>query len=305
MPTTLLLIFLVLLAAAGGEWLLRQRAAAASGDWETRPLPEPDLKATRIVVLGDSIAYGSDLPAAAAWPSLLAERLQRRYPGRRWQVINAGVSGHTSADAYVRFHEHVSRYEPHLVLIALGLNDLRQVRRSHDARRRALFARNERTWWGKSYLARALSYRLLPLPTPTPAMEDQPAGEARVSADEFTAILTWLLRQTQRLGAQPVLLTLAPLSPGLNGARRAEFARWSQYNALLRETARNLNVPFIELSHRFTVDQPWLADGVHLSAEGEAAVAERVWQGLHRPTIAPALQLSTQESNAEMAPTLE
>ena len=125
------------LSLLGLELLLRQRSAIRSR--AIRPPGPIDASTTRIVVLGDSIAHAPDLPAEQAWPALLEKHLQDGYPDRRWQVINASVSGSTTADAYVRFDQHVRAFRPDLVLIALGLNDCRQVYRAIDRRRIASF----------------------------------------------------------------------------------------------------------------------------------------------------------------------
>lgn len=259
----------------GLELAIRHRAAADPGAWTTRPLPTPATQATRIVVLGDSIAYGTGLPESDAWPARLSQRLKDEYPQRRWQVINAGVSGNTAVDAYARFDVHVRAYRPHRVIIALGLNDCRQVYRAIDPRRLALFRRDETTWWGKSYLLRAVVNRLRPLPEPDYAGVRQVEGP-RIPPDDFRAILSWLVQETREIDAQPVLLTLPPLSPQLPADRRIEFSRHSQYNSIIRATARETGAPFIEVSHRFSSGQPWLEDGVHLSAAGETEIAERV-----------------------------
>src|SRR5688572_12580659 len=47
----------------------------------------------RILVIGDSVAYGSSVPRADAFPNRL-ERLLRQ-PSRSVEVINAGVMGYT------------------------------------------------------------------------------------------------------------------------------------------------------------------------------------------------------------------
>ncbi|NOX62356.1 MAG: hypothetical protein GXP42_10505 [Chloroflexi bacterium] len=294
-----ILIFFVLT-----EIFVRRRALNADEAWPTRPLPAVDEQATRIAILGDSITYGYELAESETWPFLLERRLQREHPHRRWQVFNLSVNGSTAADAYVRFDSLLRPLRPHMVIMALGLNDCRQVYRGIDRRRITQFRRNEQTWWGRSHLLRALFYRLRPLPQPDYALNPPDPGP-RIPPETFRDILTWLAKQTRRLGAQPVFLTLTPISPNLDATRRREFARREAYNAIIREVARDASAPFIELSHRFPAGQPWLADGVHLSPQGEAFVADRVWTGLHRPQLAAALSLQTQVSNAEMAPSLD
>ncbi len=261
------------------ELILRRRAAACPSQWETRPLPASDPQAFRIVVLGDSIAYAPDLSAEQAWPVLLEKRLQQTNPDRRWQVINAGVAGNTSADAYPRFDQHVQAYHPDLVLIALGLNDCRQVYRAIDQRRIASFRRNETFGFGRFYLYRGILNHLSPLPEVDYALEREAQGP-RVPPDTFTSLLGWLAKTCKRFEAQPVLVSLTPIGQHLDPTRREEFAQWPEYNTLVGQVARTMLVPLIDVSQPFPDAQHWADDGIHLSATGETEVAKRVWIGL-------------------------
>jgi acyl-CoA thioesterase-1 len=73
-----------------------------------------------IVALGDSLTEGYGLPKEDAYPALLQQRLQRFYPKVR--IINAGVSGSTSASAESRLQWQLKN-KPHLLFLALGAND--------------------------------------------------------------------------------------------------------------------------------------------------------------------------------------
>jgi acyl-CoA thioesterase-1 len=76
--------------------------------------------AVTIVCLGDSITAGRGLDEDQAYPALV-EALARG-DHRDWTVINAGVSGDTSAGGLRRV-DWVLRAHPDLVFIALGGND--------------------------------------------------------------------------------------------------------------------------------------------------------------------------------------
>jgi acyl-CoA thioesterase-1 len=73
-----------------------------------------------IVVLGDSITAGFGVLPDEAYPALLAERLRRE--GYAYRVVNAGVSGDTTAAALRRV-DWVLRSHPSIVIVALGAND--------------------------------------------------------------------------------------------------------------------------------------------------------------------------------------
>ncbi|MDD3651973.1 arylesterase [Immundisolibacter sp.] len=81
----------------------------------------PPLPAGTILVLGDSLSAGYGLPAGAAWPALLAARLAQRSPA--WRLVNASISGDTSAGGRARLPALLEGERPVLVLIELGAND--------------------------------------------------------------------------------------------------------------------------------------------------------------------------------------
>lgn len=74
-----------------------------------------------MVAFGDSIVEGYRQPEG--WPEILGRDLAGRYPGVR--VINAGVSGDTAGDGLSRVQREVLAHGPDLVLIAFGLNDMK------------------------------------------------------------------------------------------------------------------------------------------------------------------------------------
>ena len=74
----------------------------------------------RIVVLGDSLSAGYGLPAAEAFPAQLEQAL--RQSGQAVRVINAGVSGDTTAGGLARLDWALVE-RPQLVIVQLGAND--------------------------------------------------------------------------------------------------------------------------------------------------------------------------------------
>jgi len=74
----------------------------------------------RIVMLGDSLTDGYGLPRSNAYPALISEKL--RAGGYDFEVVNAGVSGDTTADGLRRLPQHL-RQRVDVLVIALGIND--------------------------------------------------------------------------------------------------------------------------------------------------------------------------------------
>lgn len=75
---------------------------------------------TLIVALGDSLTEGFGVKKEEAYPHLVQEELLHQ--GFNVKVINAGVSGSTSASSYNRLKWYV-RIKPDIVILALGGND--------------------------------------------------------------------------------------------------------------------------------------------------------------------------------------
>ena len=73
-----------------------------------------------IVVLGDSLTAGYGVAAHEAYPALLEAILRRE--GYHYRVVNAGVSGDTTAGGLRRV-DWVLRARPDVAIVALGAND--------------------------------------------------------------------------------------------------------------------------------------------------------------------------------------
>lgn len=87
----------------------------------------PGLAAARdpagtVLVLGDSLSAAHNIPAEAGWVSLLQQRVrqQSKTPPR---IVNASMSGETTAGALTRLPGLLQREKPTVVVIALGGND--------------------------------------------------------------------------------------------------------------------------------------------------------------------------------------
>jgi acyl-CoA thioesterase-1 len=73
-----------------------------------------------VAALGDSLTAGLGVAPDEAWPALVEARLRRE--GLPYRVVNAGVSGDTSAGALRRV-DWTLRTRPEVVIVALGAND--------------------------------------------------------------------------------------------------------------------------------------------------------------------------------------
>ena len=74
-----------------------------------------------ILVLGDSISAAYGMPLEQGWVALLEQKLEQEAVPRA--VVNASISGDTSAGGLRRLPSLLKRYQPDIVIIELGGND--------------------------------------------------------------------------------------------------------------------------------------------------------------------------------------
>ena len=96
-------------------------AAAPEAQTRKTEVDEVARAGTVIVMLGDSLTAGWGLPADAAVPSITENLLQA--DGYNVAIVNAGVSGDTTAMGLARYDWSVTSADPDMLIIALGAND--------------------------------------------------------------------------------------------------------------------------------------------------------------------------------------
>ncbi|NBT77710.1 MAG: arylesterase [Betaproteobacteria bacterium] len=80
-------------------------------------VPKPPI----LLIFGDSLSAEYGLVRGSGWVALLERRLQQN--GRDIQVVNASISGETTAGGRSRLGGVLARVRPRWVLIELGAND--------------------------------------------------------------------------------------------------------------------------------------------------------------------------------------
>ena len=99
-----------------------REAPAPASAATTRPpsAPTPNEARPRVVILGDSLTAGLGLPETDAYPALLQQKIDAA--GYRFEVVNAGVSGDTTAGG-VRRLDWSLEGDVRVLVLALGAND--------------------------------------------------------------------------------------------------------------------------------------------------------------------------------------
>ena len=81
----------------------------------------PAKGARTVLVMGDSLSAAYGLAPAQGWVSLTGERIGKTKPG--WRIVNASISGETTAGGAARIAAELQRHRPAVVVVALGAND--------------------------------------------------------------------------------------------------------------------------------------------------------------------------------------
>jgi len=74
-----------------------------------------------LLVFGDSLSAAYNLSPTQGWVALLEKRIAQQKLD--WKVVNASVSGETTAGGLRRLPQDLKRHKPDLVLVELGAND--------------------------------------------------------------------------------------------------------------------------------------------------------------------------------------
>lgn len=69
-----------------------------------------------VLILGDSLSYGTGANAGEDYPSLIAKAMN-------WNIVNAGVPGDTTAGGFARLPDLLNQHQPKLLIVELGGND--------------------------------------------------------------------------------------------------------------------------------------------------------------------------------------
>lgn len=119
------------------QWAIGWVALLLAAALQAQPAPSRTHAAAHprtVLVMGDSLSAAYGLAASQGWVALTADRIAATRPG--WRVVNASISGETSAGGAARIVDAVVRTRPSVVVVALGANDalrglpLRQTRRN-------------------------------------------------------------------------------------------------------------------------------------------------------------------------------
>jgi len=187
----------------------------------------PLAMARTLLVVGDSISAGYGLAEGQGWVRLLERRLQEQKLD--YQVVNASISGDTTAGGLARLPKLLADHQPTVVAIELGGN---------DGLRGQPLAQFERNLTALVEQAKARGARVLLLgmrlpPNYGPRYTD---GFAQVYTDvakaQQVALVPFLL---EGVGGDPAFMQPDGIHPQANAQQRLLDNAWPQLQPLLRD----------------------------------------------------------------------
>ena len=198
----------------------------------------------RIVAFGDSITLGvrkdGSLRQEQTWRTALAKRLNAA-DKERWEIVNAGIGGNTTADGITRFEADAIARKPDIVTLMFGVND-----------------------------AAMLSFpEFKPIPTP------------RVALAQYKKNLAAMIARARKAGARVILMTPCPMGNKYFNKHLEPYKSHDKnyvlrsYAQAARETAAELGVELLDVWTRFMQEgmNELLPDGVHPNPRGHQVIA--------------------------------
>jgi len=177
-----------------------------------------------VVFLGDSLTAGLGLPLEQAFPSLIEARLKAER--RPWKVVNAGVSGDTTAGGLVRL-DWIYEQKVDVLVVALGANDgLRGIPVEQTEKNlRAILQRARKE--GSRVLLTGLR---LPDNFGTRAQARFAAIYPRLASEFRVPLVPFLL---EGVAMEPGLNQADGIHPNAKGARRVADHIWEKLGPML------------------------------------------------------------------------
>jgi len=260
----------------------------------------------RILCLGDSCTAGDLLRSFdETYPRQLQRELRQRYPGRSFEVVNAGVGGYSSFQGRLWLERELIDYDPDLAVIYFGWNDHWPARLGGpDKEVLGSLGDRIRAWLGWCKLLQlaikayhiARGQKMLPAGTPMAPGVPQSGRPARVSLEDYAENLRAMIRAMRDRGGEAVLVTApsylefaeregiaVPSVPGGAAAVAALVRLHAKYNAVVRRVAQEEQGCLVDAAQELTrMAEPaklfWrrpgdIIDFIHLSAEGYGRLA--------------------------------
>lgn len=232
----------------------------------------------RIFCMGASSTFGYKIPLKELYNKKLEKLLTRRFPLKKFEVINAGISGYTTLQGLRFLQGEIINYDPDVITIYFGWNE-HSLSLVSD-KEQAIFSKEifilqeflERSELYKFFRNCIFYFRV----GINKILKGQGRRELRVSLSDFKDNLREIVKLTRDRNIKLYLLT-APINKHI--ASHQEISMHSEYNMAIRDIAAEQNVPLVDIAEIFDKKEhsdDLFLDVRHPSSKGYQYIAEAV-----------------------------
>ncbi len=243
----------------------------------------------RIMVIGDSTAFGWPLDDRENFSYQLEKNLKRTLPGKDLRVINAAVSGYSSWQGKILLEEKGWNFKPDLLIIAFNNDPFIDIAEDKD---RLPSGRNlalkKNIYKSALYLSMKQLFFHSRINPEDDLIIPPGKGKARVSPHDLKKIYTDMLSEAGKRGVKVMVVSL-PLR-----GRAKEFPGVAPYREIMKKTAKENGALFIDLMKEWnnSISGVLFADDIHPDAKGHKIIADLLSETIQNENLPHLPQLS-------------
>jgi lysophospholipase L1-like esterase len=248
----------------------------------------------RIICVGGSTTFSlHEKDESKTYPQMLEDFLNTTFDSPRFEVINAGTPGWTSAESLINLQFRLLELKPDMVIIYDGVNDTFAMRQADEGRSdysnfRQVINYKQATAPERFLFNLSAIYRFYFIHTrqivgdinalaskPYPPEQKMLENLDKATGKYFRSNMESMVVVAQSRGITPVLMTMGhgPWHPSL-----------MQLNEITREVARAKGAVLVDFEVT-SAPSYFLEDFVHLTREGNTAMARLLVDNLSRQNL--------------------
>lgn len=245
----------------------------------------------RIFCLGESSTIGyAESDDGHTWPAQLEKLLQKRFPERNIEVVNAGGWGYTTYELLPKYLFQISSYDPDLIIVYLTINDaglIGYISREKDiSKLRGHLHRNVlQRFFSNSAVYSILIGKLIRLPIFAKPNAANPEN-IDFGLNNFERNLDILVLAAKRDGVKIVLCTqilwldkIANKFGATQEDRQAFKGALIKCEQIIRRVALRHDILLVDNANILGEDKnKYMADIVHLNDAGAKLLAGNIFQ---------------------------
>jgi lysophospholipase L1-like esterase len=256
----------------------------------------PHKSSTRVVTVGGSTTYGVEVSDTETWPARLGQKL-----GQGYEVLNLGVAGHGTAEHLYMVGAVVSRLQPDVVILHIGLNDMHCMHSPeitpllNKCHSDLVFLSTGQCYMNK--LPRLATIHALVSTMQNAGFAPQcpklAEGKTMISTIDAGVLEDFRARSTALVAAAKALNARVVIVPQV-GFQQAEIARgsyrwWTPYldqsalttllksfNAELKQIAQRTGVSYVDAVDEVVWSDDLFVDASHLNGKGNERLASMI-----------------------------